>query len=172
MTPQEINLTPGELWFGGGDVRVRTLLGSCVAVTVWHPRRRLGGMCHYMLPERTGVRGAKGDGRFAGDALDWLVRRMIETGSRPCEYEAKLFGGGRMFELAPGARVDGVTDIHGRNAAAARSLAAHYGLCVRGEHLGGSGHRQVVFELPTGDAWVRHTPLRQTLDRAQTPEVA
>ncbi len=48
----EVFLQPGELYFGDGRTRVRTLLGSCVAIAVWHPRLRIGGLCHYMLPSR------------------------------------------------------------------------------------------------------------------------
>ena len=48
----EIFLQPGEFYFGEGKTRVRTLLGSCVAITLWHPRLHLGGMSHYVLPNR------------------------------------------------------------------------------------------------------------------------
>ncbi|MFM2120003.1 MAG: hypothetical protein RL722_1471, partial [Pseudomonadota bacterium] len=52
---EELLILPGQLWFGPGGERapvLRTLLGSCVAVTLWHPGRQLGGMCHYLLPAR------------------------------------------------------------------------------------------------------------------------
>ena len=48
----EIFIRPGEFYFGDGNTRIRTILGSCVAVTLWHPERHIGGMCHYMLPRR------------------------------------------------------------------------------------------------------------------------
>ncbi|MBL8511280.1 MAG: chemotaxis protein CheD, partial [Betaproteobacteria bacterium] len=48
----DIFLQPGEFYFGDADTRIRTLLGSCVSITMWHPTRRIGGMCHYMLPTR------------------------------------------------------------------------------------------------------------------------
>jgi len=48
----EIFLGPGDLFFGDRDTRIRTLLGSCVAVTLWHPRAKLGGMCHFVVPTR------------------------------------------------------------------------------------------------------------------------
>lgn len=47
---QLVTLQPGEFHFGGANTRIQTLLGSCVAITLWHPIRRIGGMCHYMLP--------------------------------------------------------------------------------------------------------------------------
>ena len=48
----EIYLQPGELWFGDANTRIRTILGSCVAITLWHPHRRIDGMCRYMSQSR------------------------------------------------------------------------------------------------------------------------
>ena len=49
----EIFLEPGEFQFTTDpDVRLRTLLGSCVALTMWHPKCRYGAMCHFLLPSR------------------------------------------------------------------------------------------------------------------------
>ncbi|OXS16719.1 chemotaxis protein CheD [Zobellella denitrificans] len=45
MTPgevEEVLLQPGQFHFGGPATRVRTLLGSCVAMVLWHPRRQHG----------------------------------------------------------------------------------------------------------------------------------
>jgi len=33
----EIFLHQGEVYFGDRDTRIRTVLGSCVAITMWHP---------------------------------------------------------------------------------------------------------------------------------------
>lgn len=151
----EIFLQPGELWFGDDNMRVRTILGSCVAVTLWHPQRRIGGMCHYMLPTRGRRKGGQNlDGKYADEALDLLVREMIEAGSRPAEYEAKLFGGGRMFHGME-------TSLHvpDNNVATARQLATRHGFRVVAQHLGGHGHRQVILDIWSGNAWLKHTPL-------------
>ncbi|MGI9213007.1 MAG: chemotaxis protein CheD, partial [Methylococcaceae bacterium] len=48
----EIFLQPGEYYFSDRDTRIRTVLGSCVAITFWHPGILVGGMCHFMLPTR------------------------------------------------------------------------------------------------------------------------
>ena len=49
----EYFLHPGEFQFTDDpDTRFRTLLGSCVAMTLYHPKRRIGGMSHYLLPTR------------------------------------------------------------------------------------------------------------------------
>ena len=50
--PIDVFLQPGDFYFGEAGTRIRTLLGSCVAITLWHPILHIGGMCHIMLPER------------------------------------------------------------------------------------------------------------------------
>ena len=76
----DVFLQPGEFYFGEEKTRIRTLLGSCVAVTLWHPKLRIGGMCHYMLPRRPRDKAGaaeKLDGRYAalGDAFHCATRR-------------------------------------------------------------------------------------------------
>lgn len=151
----EVFLQPGEVWFGGGRARVRTLLGSCVAVTIWHPVRKIGGMCHYMLGDRPAGRAPDDlDGRYASDAIAILNRSLIRHGSRPEEYQAKLFGGGRMFDVLPSrANVRGVQD---RNIDVADELMKKYKFNVVARHLGGDGHRTLLFDVWSGDVWVRH----------------
>lgn len=161
--PLDIFVQPGEVHFGDRDTRLRTVLGSCVSITFWHPHRLLGGMCHYMLPERGAVAGAGPDGRYADEALGLLLDEMRAAGTPPGEYQAKLFGGGRMFAFDAGR---GVPDIGGRNVAAARRLLLRHGLEPAGGHLAGTGHRSIVFEVASGAVWVRHMPELAGLRRA------
>ena len=43
-------LYPGHIIIGRGNSKIRTLLGSCVAVAVADPELSLGGMVHFLLP--------------------------------------------------------------------------------------------------------------------------
>jgi chemotaxis protein CheD len=152
----EIFLQPGEWYFGERDTRIRTVLGSCVSLTCWHPRLRIGGMCHYMLPARGagGAPAATLDGRYADEALLLLLGAMRAAGTGPGEYEFKLFGGGHMF---PGLNcLHSPSNVPSKNIAAARALAARHNLVVAAEHMGGAGHRHVIFDVWSGHVWVRH----------------
>lgn len=155
----EIFLQPGELWFGDENTRIRTLLGSCVAITLWHPRRRIGGMCHYMLPGRIRGTGIALDGRYGDEALDLLSKEIKAAHGYPHEYEAKLFGGGHMFMHAVDTSRNKGAQVPDRNIAAGRELVQRHGFTVKAEQLGGSGHRQVIFDIWSGHAWVKHTQL-------------
>jgi len=154
----EIFLGPGDLYFGDRDTRIRTLLGSCVAVTLWHPRARLGGMCHYVVPSRPGPvpdRRHELEGRYADEAFLMLLAEIRATPTSPDEYEVKMFGGGSQFAEFSGQAMD----VAGRNVDAGLELLQHHGLTLTSMHLGGTGHRQVVLDVWNGDVWVRHVEL-------------
>ncbi len=165
----EVFLQPGELWFGDGHTRIRTTLGSCVAVTLWHPGRGIGGMCHYMLPGRVRGNGRVQDGRYGDEALGLLVKEMKAARSHPNEYEAKLFGGGHMFQRSFRTVKDFSGQVPDRNIAAGRELVQGHGFMVKAEQLGGCGHRHVIFDIWSGHVWVKHTPLPETV-RCSTEE--
>lgn len=153
----EVVLNPGELHFGEAPTRIRTLLGSCVAITLWHPHRKLGGMCHFMLPSRLWRRVPPGealDGRYADEAIDLLLAQIRDRGAQPAQFQAKLFGGGNMF---PGMTRPDADHIGLRNAQTARALIGRLGASLVGEDLAGVGHRSLVFELASGNVWLRRS---------------
>ena len=156
----DIFLQPGEVYFGDRGTCIRTVLGSCVSITFWHPRLLLGGMCHYMLPERNGTADGERDGRYADEAISLLIDEMLAAGTQPRDYEAKIFGGGRMFSFKAG---NGILDIGNRNIESGRRLLRARGLEPASEHLAGVGHRSIVFDVARGDVWVRHMPEQANL---------
>lgn len=147
-------LNPGELYFGQGHVRIATLLGSCVSITLWHPDKRHGGMCHFILDSR-GAPAERLDGRYADEAMALFLAELSQRGTRPRDYEVKLFGGGNMFASTPSA--SGPLDVGARNVAAAEHLLAMHGFPpAKARHVGGHGHRRLLFELWNGDVWMRY----------------
>lgn len=150
----EIFLQPGEFFFSDRDTRIRTILGSCVAVVLWHPRFLIGGMCHYMLPGgRKSKRGEELDGKYADDAMLLFMQELGKTGTKPKDYIVKMFGGGNQF---PGKTHAAAMSVPDRNVEVGHELLAHHGFALKAEHLGGNGHRNVVFDVWTGDVWMKH----------------
>lgn len=147
-------LNPGEWLFGGGDHRIRTLLGSCVAATFWHPRLRLGGICHYVLPERPrGIKGTELDPKYGTEALALLSNEALRAGAKPAQYVVNLFGGGNMFpETEPRAH----RHVGAQNVALGQRLLAEMGYTISAESVAGSGYRTLHFDLNSGDVWMRY----------------
>jgi chemotaxis protein CheD len=152
----EIFLKPGDLYFGERNTRIRTVLGSCVSMTFWHPKLLIGGMCHYMLSSRsTGWRGARTqlqDGHYADEAIEMMGKEIDAAGVSHREFQVKLFGGGNMFPEYRKA----VSHIGLKNIVAARDLVAKHGFNCVAECLGGDGHRNVIFDVWSGNVWVKH----------------
>ncbi len=144
-------LKPGDWFFGGGDMQVETVLGSCVTITLWHPGRKLGGLCHFMLPSR--LRGTlQGlDGRYGEEAVLLLKQQAQSNGLDIRDCEAKLFGGARA--LVGKKDHDGVGV---RNIRFAEECLRAEEVSVVSYDLGGQGHRYLRFDLSCGDVWVRH----------------
>jgi chemotaxis protein CheD len=153
----EIFLQPGEFYFGEGKTRIRTLLGSCVAITLWHPRLHLGGMSHYVLPTRAHPEKHQPlDGRYADDVMEMFMRELRSSHTKPGEYEVKIFGGGRMFQHDGKNQKGGShLNIPERNVQIGRELVTRYGFRFTAEDLGGNGHRNVMLDLWSGDVWVK-----------------
>jgi chemotaxis protein CheD len=78
---------------------------------------------------------------------------MEVIGAPHKEYQVKLVGGGNMF---PEKHNTMPSQVGSRNALAAQQLAKQHGFTCVAEHLGDVGHRNVIFEVWSGEVWVKH----------------
>jgi chemotaxis protein CheD len=151
---REISIPPGEFRFEGCDNRLRTLLGSCVAITMWHPIKKLGGMCHFLLPARTQEGKPSPDPRYGDEAFNLMERAANKHHCELKEFEYKLFGGASL--LPPGTSLSRIAVGH-RNIEMARGLLEKASLKIVSEDVGGACARTVVLDNWNGDVWVRTT---------------
>ncbi|MBS1209111.1 MAG: chemotaxis protein CheD [Proteobacteria bacterium] len=148
----EVFLQPGEFYVGDATHRIRTLLGSCVSITIWHPRLRVGAMSHFLLPTRGRTKASPPDGRYGDEALWLMLQALAMRGVRQTECQAKIFGGGNMFpHHAP---LD-QTNVGTKNGLTARLLLTACGIPVVSESLFGVGHRNIIFDISNGHVWSR-----------------
>jgi len=159
----DIFLQPGELFVADSGYQIRTILGSCVSITLWHPETGLGGMSHFLLPTRGHkVSHSEMDGRYGDEALALMLTDLRARGVEPHDCQAKIFGGGNMF---PGMGHASGINVGQRNGVAARAMLSEQGITVVTESLFGIGHRQIIFDLSRGDVWARQVkPTQQELE--------
>ena len=135
----EVFLQPGELYFGDRYTRLRTLLGSCVSIVLWHREALLG---HVPLPAAQLLPpGRAPDGRYADSALHQLLQEIRDSGTRAADYRISLFGGGNML----GSRER--RHIGQKNIEAGLALLAAHRLTCHARHVGGEGYRNLVFDV-------------------------
>jgi len=150
----EVFLQPGEFYVGDATHRIRTLLGSCVSITIWHPRMRVGAMSHFLLPSRGNSRPSPPDGRYGDEALWLMLRALAVRGVPQTQCQAKIFGGGNMF---PHHSPQDMTNVGTKNGVTARLLLTACGIPVVSESLFGIGHRNIVFDINSGHVWSRQS---------------
>ena len=132
-------LMPGEYFFGPLQEPVATLLGSCVAVTLWHPRCRLLAVSHFVVPRSDSD---QDDTRTGEAVFARLQRDMVSHRTAPEEYRKGLYGGGTC--LQPGRRNS--LQIGLMNIAFAREQFALLGWRADDEQLGGLGYRRLTVD--------------------------
>ncbi len=147
----DIFLQPGEFFVADADYQVRTMLGSCVSITLWSPVHRVGAMSHFLLPTKGRAKaGEPLDARYGDEALQLMIAELKTMGISPKQCQGKIFGGGNMF---PNHVHAGSMSVGQRNGEAAQDLLAAHGIPIVSESLFGIGHRQILFDLSNGDVW-------------------
>lgn len=153
QAPRVIILKPGEFAFGEGRSRIQTLLGSCVSLTFWDARHRLGAMCHYMLPERpSSKRGDTHLGRYGTEVMAHILEALRNRGVAVPRLEIRMFGGGNMFD--PSLQMDEAISVGPRNVQAGRQFLRDHGLRLCQEDTAGEVSRRLTFEISTGAVMV------------------
>ncbi len=139
------------------DILASFGLGSCVAVAMFDPVKKVGGLAHVMLPESRGKGPPTVPGKFADTAVPNLVARLIELGARPKNLQCKIVGGSQMFEI-PGSRNKSAglacgpsAHIGARNVEAVKAALRDMNIPLVGEETGGNHGRTVKFDSSTGD---------------------
>lgn len=143
------SIHPGEWYFGMEYERLHTVLGSCVALTAWHPRLKLGGLCHYLLSKAANQQLATRDCRYAVNALEQMKLAMLSFAD-PREFELGLFGGGDMFAYNTPTSI-GMDNIH-----FAQEWLIREKLHVIRLDVGGTFSRSLTLVIPTGEIQVKH----------------
>jgi len=142
--PRKIHVIQGQFHVAGGeDVVLTTILGSCVAACIRDPVLGIGGMNHFLLPEGAGA-GTDAGRRYGAYAMEVLINECLKRGAQRNRLEAKLFGGGRMF--------DSLSDVGAANADFAEKFLADEGIPVVSRSLRGAGGRRIHYWPVSGRA--------------------
>jgi len=121
-------------------------LGSCIAVVIYDPTVKVGGMLHYMLPESSmdPEKAKRIPAMFADTGIPTLFKQSYQYGATKKNLTVKVVGGAQIMDE------NGVFNIGKRNYLALRKLFWKNNVMVTAEHVGGNVNRTVRLELTTG----------------------
>jgi chemotaxis protein CheD len=141
--------------------KLSTVLGSCIAVCLRDPSKRIGGLNHFMLPALADGQVQNRHAMLYGDtAMEVLINALMRAGCDRHNLQAKVFGGARI------AAAFDQSAIGERNAQFAIDFLAHEGIAVKSRDTGGGSPRRILFEPWSGRVLVQHIDALATADLA------
>jgi chemotaxis protein CheD len=144
------HINPGA-WAVESEQPLSTLLGSCVAVCLFDPKLRIGGLNHFMLPTIRRSSHDDVDSLLSGDfAMEALLNALLHQGAQKGRLQAKAFGGGTIINQG-----GVVTNIGVRNSSFAREWLDREGIPLLATDFLGPWSRKVLFLPGTGDVFCR-----------------
>lgn len=145
------------------DVLVAYGLGSCLAVCLYDPIAKVGGMLHALLPTAHGVQRAAPVNlpvtgahtrptKFLDQGVPLLVEALVALGARPLYLTAKLCGGAQMLSTANN---NHQFNIGGLNLLAAEAALYTARIRIQARATGGHVGRTVKLYLIDGRVTVK-----------------
>lgn len=144
---------PGELKFAIAPFKLRTVLGSCIAITVWHPELKVGGICHYLVPKMATAKMVNSvNFRYAEDATTQLYKLMNEQ-APVTEFNVCIWGGSQMFATEEKESIGSMNQAH------AEQWVRLHKLHLKHQDVGGNVGRTLIFDLHDGCCYLKkYTP--------------
>ncbi|WP_425615216.1 chemotaxis protein CheD [Anatilimnocola sp. NA78] len=133
----------GKIVLAKGPDTITTVLGSCVGISMYHPRTHQGLLAHVVLPASTGR--AATPGKFADTAVPDMLSQLASLGICDSSLIIKIAGGSNMFGLPAGPMQVGESNIVAIEAALSKAK-----LRITARHVGGNKGRRVTLDCQTG----------------------
>jgi chemotaxis protein CheD len=133
------------------DVLMTYSLGSCIAVALYDPAARVGGMLHFQLPTASAdpERGKERPLMYADTGMQTLMSKMIQQGAEKRRIQVRLAGGASMLNDS------GLFDIGRRNHASIRKILWQNSMLIKAEHVGGNMARNMQLSVEDGTVLVK-----------------
>jgi len=133
------------------DSMVTYALGSCIAVAVYDPAAKVGGLLHYMLPDSTLDAGKAREtpGMFADTGIPLLFKSCYGMGADKKRMVVKVAGGASILDESNFFR------IGQKNIMAMRKLFWRNNILIDAEDTGKNFNRTVRLDVGTGRVFIK-----------------
>ncbi len=151
-----VTIHPGEYFATGEDRIISTVLGSCIAVALFSPAARFGGLNHFMLPGEVNAREfvRSDNAKYGMYAMELLINELMKLGARRADLKAKVFGGGAVLHFADGS----TTKIPQGNIDFAFEYLEKEGIPILASDVGGREPRKIFFFPTSGKVLLKRIP--------------
>ena len=141
-----IDVQMGGMKIAHNDRVLRTSgIGSCIAITLYDPIKRIGGMAHPILTVNDSKE-VDNPLRFVETVIDVMINALEALGALKTRLEAKIIGGANMFKVFD----KNPESIGMQNIEAAKKKLVKEGIEIIANDTGGNAGRSAAFDLGTG----------------------
>ncbi len=152
-----VYLQPGEIHFALEPTIVGTVLGSCIAVTMFYPRLNYGAVCHAILPEHcckpAHVFRETECLRYVNCTIQHMLERFAARGVQPHDLQTKLFGGAE--SISNSCRSGNYRSVGWQNVTVATEVLKQGGFKILVADVGGATGRKIFFHSGTGEVYLK-----------------
>jgi chemotaxis protein CheD len=141
----KIFLKPGQIYISHEPAVVSTILGSCVAFTIFNSRSRVGGICHAQLPKSHNSNRLS-EFLYVDTAIAHMLKKFAMMGIQKHEMEMKLFGGAELLDKS----CVNTKSVGHQNVQLALEIIENENLKFILTHVGGDLGRKIKFHTNTG----------------------
>jgi len=150
MDFQLINVGIADYNISSSPDVLRTILGSCVGICLYDSTKKIGGMCHIMLPSMK-EQGASMK-KYADTAIPLMFDEMKGRGADVSRIQAKIVGGARMFNVSENSMMG---EIGNNNVSKVKEVLGELAIGIISEDTGGNYGRTIDFYLDSGMVKIR-----------------
>lgn len=157
----------GEFFVSNTDEFIGTLLGSCIAVSLYDTVNSISGLNHFMLPGRISRVDIFEDrsAKYGITAINTLIEEMEKKGAKRKDIVAKLFGGGSVLEYEKRTNTIPMDNIR-----LARIMLEIEDIPIIQSDVGGKYTRKLLMDVQTGKVYCRRTLNKKIVEKVLKEE--
>lgn len=144
---QSVLLNIGQVIFSREAMVIRTVLGSCVAICMHHPRTKTSAICHAIY---SGA-GSRNDTRYIKPCIAAMENFLQSEGIPKSQVIVKLFGGTNSLRVGQAE----LSIFNNRIVESAIHALESSGFELHSSDTGGDQSRELYFDFSTGSVFVR-----------------
>lgn len=133
------------------DIIITHSLGSCLGVTFYDPKKKIGAMIHFMLPlsKLSPDKAKKKPAMFADTGITLALKTLYAKGVNKRDLVVKVAGGARLMDNK------NVFNIGERNFSVFRKLMWKNDILINAQDVGGSMARTLRLYMDTGRVTIK-----------------
>ncbi len=147
---EDVNIGIGGMYASKRPTVISTILGSCVAVCLFDPWTRIGGMNHIFLPGKADPNNYNTPCRYGINAMELLINRIMNLGANRKKLAAKAFGGAHLVPSV--AEEKGIGEM---NVEFVLEFLRTEGIRLANGDFGGEEARKIFFHTDTGEVFLK-----------------